>query len=263
VIGQMHEGSIPWKSRGRYAINETTGPKPAKYWNLTNFSEFLRPILIGDLNRHKVKILKLMHELKKQNGEPIYFPFCERKGKLAANQTYFAKLPFELLEILEVENFYESFSHSETNLLKKNSVETKLENFRSFARQMNPEKRATVENYAEKVVCKHLEDQGYKVEKYGKPFDFLATKENEKVKVEVKGTQNYAIKVEVTVNEVEVAKNIDRSYRTLLAVVDGIEVKQYDGTWEGSSGRLRTWWDMPFDESSLYPTRFQFTLPVE
>jgi myo-inositol-hexaphosphate 3-phosphohydrolase len=128
---------------------------------------------------------------------------------------------------------------------------------------MDPEKRSAVENHAEKEVRKHLEGLGYKVEKFGKPFDFLASKGEETVKVEVKGKQDYAITVEVTVNEVEVAKNLDGLHRTLLAVVDGIDVKQYDGSWKCSGGRLRTWWDMPFDESSLFPTRFQFTLPVE
>jgi hypothetical protein len=263
VVGQMQEGSIPWKSRGRYAVNETTGPKPAKYWNLSNFSEFPRPILIGDLNRHKVKIFKLIDSLQKEHGKPIYFPFCERNRKVAANQTYFAKLPVELLEILEIESMYERFINLKVSLPKKNSVGIKVQRVGSFSRQMDPEKRSTVENHAEKIVRKHLEELGYKVEKFGKPFDFLATKGAEKVKVEVKGKQDYATTVEVTVNEVEVAKNHDGSHRTLLAVVDGIEVKQYDGAWKGSGGRLRTWWDMPFDELSLFPTRFQFTLPVE
>jgi hypothetical protein len=128
---------------------------------------------------------------------------------------------------------------------------------------MDPEKRSAVEKYAENEVSKYLKDLGYSIEKFGKPFDFLATKGTEKVKVEVKGKQDFAVTVEVTTNEVEVAKNLDGTHRTLLAVVDGIELTQMDGIWKGSGGRLRTWWDMPFDESSLFPTRYQFTLPIE
>ena len=263
VVGQMQEGSIPWKSRGRYAVNEKANPKPAKYWNLTNFTEFPRPILIGDLNRQKVGIFKLIKDLQKEHGNPIYFPFCERKGKVSANQTYFAKLPIELLEILEIKNMDEQFNNLRAALTRENLVDIKVQKKGSFARQMDPEKRSAVENHAEQEVRKHLEGLGYKVEKFGKPFDFLASKGEETVKVEVKGKQDYAITVEVTVNEVEVAKNLDGLHRTLLAVVDGIDVKQYDGAWKCSGGRLRTWWDMPFDESSLFPTRFQFTLPVE
>ena len=120
-----------------------------------------------------------------------------------------------------------------------------------------------MEKYAENEVSKYLKDLGYSIEKFGKPFDFLATKGTEKVKVEVKGKQDFAVTVEVTTNEVEVAKNLDGTHRTLLAVVDGIELTQMDGIWKGSGGRLRTWWDMPFDESSLFPTRYQFTLPIE
>jgi hypothetical protein len=94
---------------------------------------------------------------------------------------------------------------------------------------MDPEKSNAVEKHAESEVYKYLEDLGYTVEKFGKPFDFLATKGLEKVKVEVKGKQDFAVTVEVTTNEVEVAKNLDGTHRTLLSVVDGIELTQMDG----------------------------------
>ena len=263
VVGTLQEGVIPWKSRGRYAESEVVGPKPAKYWNLTNFSEFQHPILIGDLNQRRDAIFELIDSLEKLHGKPLYFPFCRREGKVAANQTYFAKLPFELLEILEIHDFDESHARSQSSSREEFSVKKRSESRSAFARQMDPEKRSAVEKHAESEVSKYLEALGYSVEKFGKPFDLLATNGTEKVKVEVKGKQDIAVTVEVTTNEVEVARNLDGTHRTLLAVVDGIEMHQVEGAWKGSGGRLRTWWDMPFDESSLFPTRYQFTLPIE
>jgi hypothetical protein len=258
----MQEGIIPWKSRGRYAENEVIGPKPAKYWKLANFTEFQVPILISDINFRKTQIFQLIKDLERINGKPIYFPFCKREGKVAANQTYFAKLPIELLEILEIANIFldlDSPGIQSESILKSSKTGIRS----ALARQMDPEKRSAVEKYAESEVRSYLEGLGYKVEKFGKPFDFLATRGDEKVKVEVKGKQELAVSVEVTTNEVEVARNSDGAHRTLLAVVDRIEIKQIQGHWRGSGGQLRTWWDMPFDEASLFPTRYQFTLPVD
>jgi hypothetical protein len=132
-----------------------------------------------------------------------------------------------------------------------------------FSRQMDPLKRIAVEKYAEDMVFNMLVNQGYKVEKYGKPFDLLAVKGDEVLKVEVKGKQEFATSVEVTVNEVEVARNRLNEYKTLLAVVDGIDVVNNDGKWAGSNGRLRLWWDLVFSEESLYPTKYLLTLPED
>ena len=49
VVGTMQEGLLPWKSRGRYASSEPEGEKPATFWNLDGFTEFKRPVLIGDI----------------------------------------------------------------------------------------------------------------------------------------------------------------------------------------------------------------------
>ena len=263
VVGSMQEGIIPWKSRGRYAESEVAGAKPAKYWNLANFKEFQNPILVTNLNNRKNEIFDLILKLEKKYGKPIYFPFCKREGKVAANQTYFAKLPLELLEILEIKNVSTETELPSIDFTRTIPTKPNLEGKSAISRQVDPEKRSAVEKYAESEVQKYLEALGYMVQKFGKPFDFLATKGSERVKVEVKGKQNFAVSVEVTINEVEVARNLEGTHRTLLAVVDGIKVNKMEGDWSLSGGRLRTWWDLSFDESSLFATRYQFILPVD
>ena len=262
VVGTMQEGLLPWKSRGRYASTEPEGEKPATFWNLDGFTEFKRPVLIGDINAKMPEVLTLLQKMELQYGNPVYFPFCERQGKIAVNQTYFAKLPVAFLDVLKLQalaTVKQDFITAEnaTKIVPKDKK--KLTN--GFSRQMDPLKRIAIEKYAEDMVYNMLVDQGYQVEKYGKPFDLLAVKGDEVLKVEVKGKSEYATSVEVTVNEVEVAKNHLNEYKTLLAVVDGIDLANTDGKWTCSNGRMRLWWDLVFSDKSLYPTKYLFTLP--
>jgi len=262
VVGNMQEGLLPWKSRGRYASTEPEGEKPATFWNLDSFTEFKRPILIGDINAKMPEVLALLDEMEKRYGKPVYFPFCERQGKLAINQTYFAKLPIAFLDVMKLQALTEvkqGFTAVENAL--KIAPKNKKRLTTGLSRQLDPLKRIAIEKYAEDMVYKMLVAEGYEVEKFGKPFDLLAVKGDEVLKVEVKGKQEYATSVEVTVNEVEVAKNHLNEYKTLLAVVDGIDLVNTEGNWAGSNGRLRLWWDLVFSEESLYPTKYLLTLP--
>jgi len=264
VVGGMQKGEIPWKSRGRYANSEPKGAKPATFWNLSEFTEFEKPILIGDINSKKKEILQLLFDLEKGYSRPIYFPFCKRKDNLAVNQTYFAKFPADLLKIIGIDVLssitreIKIAGNSEPSISKLNKRLTT-----GFSRQSDPLKRIAVEKYAENIIFKYLVDAGYEVERFGKPFDLLAIKGEEIVKVEVKGKQEFATSVEVTVNEVEVAKNQSKEYRTLFAVVDNISMRKEGDSWVCDGGRQRLWWDLPLSEESLYATRFRYTLPDE
>lgn len=262
VVGTMQEGLLPWKSRGRYASTDPVGEKPATFWNLDGFTEFNRPILIGDINAKMPEVLALLQKMERLHGNPVYFPFCERQGKLTVNQTYFAKLPVEFLDVMELQALAKVkqdiiLVENEPKIAPKHKK--RLTNV--LSRQTDPLKRIAIEKYAEDTVFNMLIAQGYQVQKYGKPFDLLAVKGDEVLKVEVKGKSEYATCVEVTVNEVEVAKNHLNEYRTLLAVVDGIDITNTNGIWTCDNGRLRLWWDLVFSEKSLYPTKYLYILP--
>jgi len=250
VVGNLTSGNINWRARGKYS-EKVVKNRPAWLWNLAEFEEFENPIYVNVINSKSEKVIELMNKLKK-DFKTIYFPFCLKKSKIEVNQTYFAKFPFELTEILEM-----GYSAYELDKIPKSNSK--------LTRQLDPEKRKAVETYAESVIENKLSEMGYKLTKYGKPFDFLAEKENEKVKVEVKGKSGEAIAIEVTVNEVQVAKNFQSDNRTLLAVVDNIELENKDGIWKVNPGkeRIRLWWDKEFEEERLVATRFTYTLPVE
>ena len=264
VVGSIQDEETSWAPRGRYSKGASREPKPSTVWNLSNFTELQKPILIGDINSQKDQILQLINSLEKKYGKPIYFPFCKRQGKIAVNQTYFAKLPVEFLDVIKIDFLSSSIKKitSDTNL-PVIIPEAKKHLTRGLSRQNDPLKRITVEKYAEDIVIELLKNQGYKVERFGKPFDLLAVKGDEVVKVEVKGKQQFASTVEVTINEVKVAENSNNEYRTLLAVVDDILLTKVGSEWIGNGGRNRLWWDHPFNQESLYPSRFVYTITEE
>jgi len=264
VVGSIQDEETSWAPRGRYSKGAAKGPKPSTVWTLSNFNEFQKPILIGDVNLKKGEILELMDLLEAKYGKPIYFPFCKREGKIAVNQTYFAKLPREFIDVMKIDFLSSAINSvtSDTNLLMI-IPEGKKHLSRGLSRQTDPQKRITVEKYAEDKICELLKSQGYEVERFGKPFDLLAVKGSEVVKVEVKGKQESASTIEVTINEVKVAENSNNEYRTLLAVVDNISLIKVGNEWAGDGGRTRLWWDHPFNADSLYPSRFVYTLPFE
>lgn len=264
VVGSIQDEETLWTPRGRYSKNASKEPKPSTVWNLSNFNELQKPILIGDINLKKNEILELIDSLETKYGKPIYFPFCKRQGKIAVNQTYFAKLPREFIDVMKIDFLSSAINNvtSEANLLTI-IPENKKHLLRGLSRQSDPQKRIAVEKYAEDKVYALLKSQGYEVERFGKPFDLLAVKGSEVVKVEVKGKQELASTIEVTINEVKVAENSNNEYRTLLAVVDDITLTKVGAEWIGSSGRTRLWWDHPFNTERLYPSRFVYTLPIE
>jgi hypothetical protein len=264
VVGSIQDEETSWTPRGRYSKGASKGPKPSTVWTLGNFNEFQKPVLIGDINLKKDEILKLISDSETKYGKPIYFPFCKREGKIAVNQTYFAKLPHEFIDVMAIDFLSSEINEISSDVNRPLIIpEDKKHLTRGLSRQSDPIKRIAVEKYAEDKVYELLKSQGYEVDRFGKPFDLLAVKNSEIVKVEVKGKQQIASTVEVTINEVKVVEKSNNEYRTLLAVVDDISLTKVGNDWVGNGGRIRLWWDHNFNPNSLYPSRFVYTLPIE
>jgi hypothetical protein len=117
-----------------------------------------------------------------------------------------------------------------------------------------------------KCAEKYLSDLGYEVKDKSKRlslgYDLEAKKGGEIIGVEVKGSLGTnRISIDLQSSEVSFAQNYIEPYRTLLYVVDGIELKEEAGQLIGISGRERAAWDWsPLDEF-LRPISFRFELP--
>ncbi|MFE2943152.1 protein NO VEIN domain-containing protein [Streptomyces sp. NPDC059255] len=123
----------------------------------------------------------------------------------------------------------------------------------------DPKKRKAVELHAENMAVAHYERQGWTVERIGKPYDLHCTRAREERRVEVKGTTGAATSVELTVNEVEHARN--PRHTVDLYVVSDIVVDMHSSEYAMSGGRVAHFENWYPAEEDLRPRRFEYRLP--
>ena len=87
-------------------------------------------------------------------------------------------------------------------------------------RQQDPAKRRATEKHAEDVAVAYYEALGWRVDRIGAPYDLDCVRDDEYLRVEVKGTTEQPGTVELTINEVECARSNDSH----LFIVHGIDL---------------------------------------
>ncbi|WP_208326003.1 protein NO VEIN domain-containing protein [Amycolatopsis arida] len=120
--------------------------------------------------------------------------------------------------------------------------------------QQDPRKRKVVEDHAVTQAVAHYESRGWRVTVVGKPYDLQCRRGTEELHVEVKGTTGAAAAVELTVNEVEHA----RDNLTDLFVVSEIVL---DGDRAASGGTTHLYENWTPADDALQPTKFRYRLP--
>lgn len=127
--------------------------------------------------------------------------------------------------------------------------------------EQDPEMRSAVELYAESIATKHYVSHGFRVRKFGKPFDLLCEKEGESIHVEVKGSRTKLDTVILTINEVSDAENAD--WQSDLFVVDQIVVERGGDELIASGGVARVIQKWVPAKEMLAPSQFRYRLPDE
>ena len=122
--------------------------------------------------------------------------------------------------------------------------------------------RRAIESRAVEVATEILEAKGWSVEDVGShsSYDLHATRGENFLLVEVKGSTGLAQTVLLTKNEVRLHQ--DSHPRTALIVVSGIKLENDGGTWTGSAGQpvvLHPW--IP-DEADLEPITYRYSVPT-
>ncbi|MGW5696134.1 protein NO VEIN domain-containing protein [Streptomyces asiaticus] len=124
----------------------------------------------------------------------------------------------------------------------------------------DPKKRKAIELHAEDMAVAHYEEEGWAVERLGKPYDLHCTRGGEERRVEVKGTTGAATSVDLTINEVEHAQ--DPQNTVDLFVVSDIKVDMRTGNYMASGGRVLHLHDWAPAEEDLRPRSFEYRLPL-
>lgn len=127
--------------------------------------------------------------------------------------------------------------------------------------EQDPEMRSAIELYAESVATKHYVSEGFRVQKFGKPFDLLCEKASESIHVEVKGSRTKLDTVILTLNEVTDAESAD--WQSDLFVVDQIVVERIGEKLVASGGVARVIQKWVPAKEMLAPSEFRYRLPDE
>jgi hypothetical protein len=118
--------------------------------------------------------------------------------------------------------------------------------------------RQAIEQRAMTVAERYFLDHGWGAENHSasKPYDLLATKNEEETCVEVKGTQGDGSAIFLTPREVKWAR--EQHPCTALVVVTGIQVSDNEGQIEAQGGELHIMQPWYPDDASLEPLAYKF-----
>ncbi len=154
------------------------------------------------------------------------------------------------------------------DLLQESAVSGALDNAESEAAKRkgqgfasSPERRKAVELHAMSVATARFTALGYEVENTSanKPYDLVATREGERLFVEVKGTTGGGEQVFLTKNEVAHAQA--HPDECVLLVVHGIDVAGDPEHPVAGGGTERVIWPWVPSDDDLLALSFQYTLP--
>ena len=259
AISNAQPSTIVWKPHGKNSTN--MDPEEAAAWevSLGGMTDIDEPITLGQFRSASTKLQQINEQLKSDHGTPIYFPFSWHPDGLRANQYYLTKFPAELVNLFTalqgttVSNPISSTSKG-SKPVKKSTT--------SAGYMADPIVRAAIEQQAMNQADALLKELGYETEDVhaNSPYDILATETDDEIAVEVKGSSGTATTVELTIGEVNKARDPDCG--SMLIVVDQIPF-----FWKGDEvvtkpGRIRFWpsYDTELTEDRLQPTRFRFLL---
>ncbi|HST49589.1 protein NO VEIN domain-containing protein [Jatrophihabitans sp.] len=260
ATGFYEETDISWQAHG--TVGRRAGslePRPAWRMPLLNFTPLARPVLISEVRAWEPELRKVLAQLEVQYPDGrLYFPFgFSDRRELRAQQTYFVKMPREVLEILALEDLGDVTGPKPG----ATSTERKSAKRGGSGYIADSAVRSAIEWRAVNLAIEAYEALDYEVEYTGstKPYDLVVTKRDEIRRVEVKGSSGAAKTVELTYGEVDNSRDWQP---TDLVVVDGIQWwRELDGSVQADGGEIRWWKNWTAEASRLQEIRFRYKLP--
>jgi hypothetical protein len=259
ATGTYEDTDISWQAHGTVGrVRGSLRPRPAWRMPLVDFTLLAKPVLISAVRAREPELRRAQLGLEaRYPGASLYFPFGFSDTRdLRAQQTYFVKMPRDVLEILDMDEL-----DGTPGPERRPRSKGKAPKGRGSGYIADSAVRSAIEWRAVNLAIAEYEAHGYEVDYTGssKPYDLVVTKGRDVRRVEVKGSSGAAITVELTTGEVD---NSRGSIATDLYVVDGIQwTRAADGVVHASGGQARRWKDWTTEDSSLTATRYRYVLP--
>jgi hypothetical protein len=237
---------------------------------LGGLTPFAQPVTSAQLLPKLDQLMDLRERLRLEHGKHVYFPFVRhiRQGEslIYAPQGYSAKFPAELFDLIPGIGS----ARVDTAALSVDDEDAIAEDNRPpgaqappgrVTRIQDPKLRAAIERRSLDVALAYYKSiRGQNPRELGKPYDIEVTVAGVERHCEVKGSKMSIDAVELTVNEVEHARNCANAD---LIVVDRIEttLDETTGEFDTSGGRLRVWLGWTPEDDALKERRFAYSLP--
>jgi hypothetical protein len=128
---------------------------------------------------------------------------------------------------------------------------------------LSSDERKAVEIHAMRVARLHFESEGFEVKDLSavEPFDFVVTKVDQTLIVEVKGTTG--LHRDVLLTSGEVARHRSAYPNNALVVVSEIDLDRRRSKPRASGGKMRLIHPWLIEPGSLSPSAFRYVLPTE
>lgn len=260
ATGAYEDTDIEWQARGSVGRRKgSLKARPAWRMPLESYVPLTDPLGIRSIRRREKGLIRLKDELEAKHGKPLYFPFgFSDKRPMRAQQTYFVKVPVEVLtalalsEPLEAPDLLPEAVHAPA---RKSSGGT------GGGYMTDALVRSAIEWRAVYAAVEHYEFEAYTVEYVGntQPYDLVVTRGQDVRRVEVKGSSGAAENIELTYGEVDNSRDFSP---VDLFVLDGIQFgRKPDGTVEAFGGEARLWSDWRAADTALKAIRFRYKLP--
>ena len=125
------------------------------------------------------------------------------------------------------------------------------------------DERRAIELQAMDVAEKYLADNGYSCtdRSANNPFDLLAIKDDERIKVEVKGTTNSDPNF-IFMTKNEVSLHTDEKGKTALIIVHGIELDRLQNPPVASGGAMDVYFGWDISKWDLEPLSYKVSKPT-
>jgi hypothetical protein len=265
ATGTREDTDILWQAHGTVGrASGTPMPRPAWRMPLMNYTALGSPVLISEVRARDAKLRKVQSNLEaKYPGGTLYFPFgFSDKQELRAQQTYFVKMPREVLEVLGLHDLGATPGPQPRPAKKgKAAKRGKAAKKGGSGYLADAAVSSAIEWRAVDLAMKAYDAVGYGVAYTGssESYDLEVTKGSEKRRVEVKGSSGAATTVELTNGEVDNSRDWQP---TDLYVVDGIRWwREADGSVQADGGDVRWWKDWTAQDARLKAIRFRYKLP--
>ena len=258
AVGEAETSVITWRPHGRNAAS--MNPEKSAAWRvpLGGMTDLQNPVALSAFRKRSKDLLAISEQLKKTHGKSIYFPFAWYDGELRANQVYLTKFPTEIVDLFpELQILGNGPPGAQKPRPKDREPRPRTAGYIS-----DPVLRKAIEMQAMAQAEDLLKDLGYETSDVSanNPYDLHAVGPDDELAVEVKGSSGTATTVELTIGEVNKAR--EKTTGAMLIVVDQIPYKREGDKVITESGRVRFWpgWDADLTDERLQAIRFRYLL---